>query len=331
MRFVSPRLISRYSLLLTMTVVCLAGARAKAGQTPTPPLPASSLNAIPTANRPAEGTSSEARVKIEPGDLLEVNVYDEDDLNQTVRINDLGDGTFNFIGRLHLAELTTDQAAVLIAGKLKEGNYLLAPQVAVIIREYSTQGVAVVGEVNKPGVYPVLGSQTLLDVIAAAGGTTPFAGPEVTIKRSADSNFITVRISKDAQASLTSDVRLYPGDKVVVPRAGLVYVLGDVGRPGGFVMENDGKLTLLEALAMAGGSNRTASLSHARLIRKTATGYTEVPIFLKKIIRGEDAAPQLQTEDILYIPNNVVKSLLTQQVPSALSTASGAAIYHSMP
>ena len=60
---------------------------------------------------------SEARVKIEPGDLLEVNVYDEDDLNQTVRINDLGDGTFNFIGRLHLAELTTDQAAALIAAQ----------------------------------------------------------------------------------------------------------------------------------------------------------------------------------------------------------------------
>jgi polysaccharide export outer membrane protein len=176
-----------------------------------------------------------------------------------------------------------------------------------------------------------LGSQTLLDVIAAAGGTTPFAGPEVTIRRSADSNFITVRLSKDAQASLTSDVRLYPGDKIVVPRAGLVYVLGDVGRPGGFVMENDGRLTLLEALAMAGGSNRTASLSHARLIRKTATGYSDVPIFLKKIIRGEDAAPQLQTEDILYIPNNAVKSALTQQVPSALSAASGAAIYHSMP
>ena len=232
---------------------------------------------------------------------------------------------------LHLAGLTTDQAAALIAGKLKEGNYLLAPQVAVIIREYSTQGVSVVGEVNKPGVYPVLGSQTLLDVIAAAGGTTPFAGPEVTIKRSADSNFITVRLSQDAQASLTTDVRLYPGDKVVVSRAGLVYVLGDVGRPGGFVMENDGKLSLLEALAMAGGNNRTASLSHARLFRKTATGYTEVPIVLKKIIRGEDAAPQLQTEDILYIPNNAVKSALTQQVPSALSAASGAAIYHSMP
>lgn len=331
MRFIVPRLISRFSCVLTLMVACLPGGRAIAGQTPTTSLPASNLIATRTTNGSPEGTASESRVKIEPGDLLEVNVYDEEDLKQTVRINDLGDGTFNFIGRLHLAELTTDQAAVLIASKLEQGNYLLAPQVAVIIREYSTQGVSIVGEVNKPGVYPVLGSQTLLDVIAAAGGTTPLAGPEVTIRRSADSNFITVRLSKDAQASLTSDVRLYPGDKVVVPRAGLVYVLGDVGRPGGFVMENDGKLTLLEALAMAGGSNRTASLGHARLIRKTATGYSEVPIILKRIIRGEDAAPELQSEDILYIPNNAVKSVLTQQVPTALSAASGAAIYHSMP
>jgi polysaccharide export outer membrane protein len=96
-------------------------------------------------------------------------------------------------------------------------------------------------------------------------------------------------------------------------------------------MEEDGKLTLLEALAMAGGSNRTASLSHARLIRKTATGYAEVPIFLKKVIQGEEAAPQLQAEDILYIPSNAVKALLSQQVPSVISAASCAAIYHSMP
>lgn len=331
MRFISPSLICRCSFLLTMTVGCLAGARVAVGQTPNSTVAAGTVGSTGAANVPAAGKASEARVKIEPGDLIEVNVYDEDDLDQSVRINDLGDGTFNFIGSLHLAELTTDQAAALIAGKLKDGNYLLAPQVGVIIQEYSTQGVSVVGEVNKPAVYPVLGNQTLLDIIAAAGGTTAFAGPEVTIRRSMDGSFVTVRLSKDAQASLTSDVRLYPGDKVVVPRAGLVYVLGDVGRPGGFVMEDDGKLTLLEALAMAGGSNRTASLSHARLIRKTATGYTEVPILLKKIIRGEEAAPQLQAEDILYIPNNAVKSALTQEVPSLISATSGSAIYRSMP
>jgi polysaccharide export outer membrane protein len=95
-------------------------------------------------------------------------------------------------------------------------------------------------------------------------------------------------------------------------------------------MENDGKLTLLEALAMAGGSNPTASLRHARLIRKTATGYSDVPILLKKVLRGEAPAPQLQLEDVLYIPSNLLKSTLHNQVPAILSATSGAAIYHSM-
>ena len=124
MRFISPRLICRCSFLLTMTVACLAGARVAAGQTPNSPVAAGNcwLRLAPQMF-PQQGTASEARVKIGPGDLIEVNVYDEDDLDQSVRINDLGDGTFNFIGSLHLAELTTDQAAALIA-RQTEGREL---------------------------------------------------------------------------------------------------------------------------------------------------------------------------------------------------------------
>jgi len=285
----------------------------------------------PTDAAPEKTLPGESRIRIGPGDLLAMTVFDVPEMNQVVRVNDSGDASFSLIGNLHLAGLTADEAQSAIAVKLKDGNYVLNPQVSLLIREYNTQGVSVVGEVKKPGVYNVLGSQSLLDVIAAAGGTTPFAGPEVTIKRGADGSTVAVRLTQDAQASLASDVRLYPTDKVIVPRSGLVYVLGDVGRPGGFVMENDGKLTLLEALAMAGGSNRTASLGHAVLIRKTATGYTEVPIVLKKIVRGDEPAPQLQTEDILYVPNSAAKSVFTQQVPSVVSAAAGATVYHSIP
>ena len=324
MRFISPRFICRFSFLLTMTVACLAGARAEAGQTPTPPLPAGSINATRTANGPAEGTAREARMKIGPGDLIEVNVYDEADLQQTVRLNDLGDGTLSFIGNVHLAGLTTDQAEALIARKLKEGNYLLAPQVAVIIREYSTQGVSVLGEVKTPGVYGVVGGQSLLDVLAAAGGTTPLAGAEITIQRAADASTLTVLLSKDAHQSLSSNVRLYPGDKVIIPRAGLVYVLGDVGRPGGFVMENDGKITLLQALAMAGGTTHTSSMNGSRLLRKGPSGYTDVHIELNKMLKGQEGDVQLQAEDILYIPGSALKSAFARAVPSVLAASSGA-------
>src|SRR5690348_14257743 len=290
------------------------------------------LDHVQTVNQGTEkATEGNSRIRIGPGDLLDLKVFDVPELDQVVRVNDYGDASFSLIGGLHVAGLTVDEARLLIASKLREGNYILNPQVAVLIREYNSQGVSVIGEVKRPGVYGVLGRQSLLDVIAAAGGATPLAGASATVKRSSDGSTLTVHLTRDAQESLASDVRLYPGDKVIIPRAGLVYVLGDVGRPGGFIMENDGKLTLLEALAMAGGNNRTASLSHSKLIRKTGTGYAEVPIRLTKIIQGEDPAPPLEAQDILYIPSNAMKSFLSRTVPSIVSSAVGAAVYHGMP
>jgi len=331
MRFISPRLICRWSFCMIITVVCLVGARAEAGQTPASPLVAGGMNATRMANGPGDETAPETRLKIGPGDEIEVNVFDEPDMEQTVRVNDLGDGTLNFIGSVHLAGLTTDQAEALIARKLTEGNYLLSPQVSVIIREYSTQGVSVLGEVKSPGVYPVLGGQSLLDVLAAAGGTTPLAGAEITIQRASDASSLTVLLSEDAHQSLSSNVRLYPGDKVIIPRAGLVYVLGDVGRPGGFVMENDGKMTLLQALAMAGGTTHTSNTNGSRLLRKRYSGYTDVRIELNKMLKGQKGDVQLQAEDILYVPGSAVKSVFARAAPAVLAASTGAlgaAVYH---
>jgi polysaccharide export outer membrane protein len=324
MTYISPRLVCRFSFFLTLTVACLTGARAEAGQTPNAPSAVGSKDVAHTADASAQGTAPEARVKIGPGDLIEVNVYDEEDLDQTVRVNDLGDGSFNFIGTLHLSGLTTDQARTLIASKLKEGNYLLAPQVDLIIREYNSQGVIVVGEVKTPGVYPVIGGQSLLGVLAAAGGTTPLAGPEITIQRAEDRSTLNVLLSKDAHQALSSDVHLYPGDKIIVPRTGLVYVLGDVVRAGGFVMENDGKISLLQALALAGGPNHTSSMNASRLLRKGGSGYQDVPIEIGKILKGQKRDVELQAEDILYIPSNVIKSAFARTSPVVLGAASGA-------
>lgn len=324
MTYISPRLVCRVSFFLTLTVACLTGARAEAGQTPGTPLAGARIDAAHTPDASAQGTAPEARVKIGPGDLIQVDVYGEPDLQQIVRLNDVGDGTFSFIGILHLAGLTTDQAEALIERKLKEGNYLLAPQVGVIISEYNRQGVSVVGEVKTPGVYPVIGGQSLLDVLAAAGGTTPLAGPEITIQRAEDGSTLNVRLSKDAHQALSSDVHLYPGDKIIVPRTGLVYVLGDVLKAGGFVMENDGKITLLQALALAGGPNHTSSMNASRLLRKGPSGYTDVPIEVGKMLKGQKGDMELQAEDILYIPSNAIKSVFARTSPAVLAAASGA-------
>jgi polysaccharide export outer membrane protein len=156
------------------------------------------------------------------------------------------------------------------------------------------------------------------------------AGAEITIQRAGDASTLTVLLSKDAHKSLSSNVRLYPGDKVVIPRTGLVFVLGDVGRPGGFVMENDGKITLLQALAMAGGSTHTSSLNGSRLLRKGPSGYTDIHVELNKMLKGQKGDVQLQAEDILYVPGNGLKSAFARAAPAVLAAASGslgAAVY----
>ncbi len=290
-----------------------------------------SSEVTPNGNAPISGTAGgQSRLRIGPGDLLNVTVFDVPEMAQTLRVSDIGDATFSLIGSLHMSGLTTDEARMFIARKLKDGNYILGPQVSVLISEYSTQGVSVLGEVNKPGVYPVLGNRTLVDILSEAGGTTAVAGPDATVKH-LDGTTVSVKLTKNAQATFATDVELLPGDKVIIPREGLVYVLGEVGRPGGFLMENDGKISLLQAVAMAGGTNRTASMNRSRLIRKTGNGYTEVSVPLKKLLQGGGGDMQMQAEDILYVPTNVTKAAIYRTGPSLVSAASSAAIYRGIP
>jgi polysaccharide export outer membrane protein len=281
------------------------------------------------ASNEASAPVSDNQVRVGPGDLLEVRVFDVPELTQTIRVNDLGDASLALIGRLHLADLTPDEARDAITQKFVDGHFLVNPQVSVLIQQYGTQGVFVLGEVQRPGVYSMLGSRTLLDVISQAGGTTVFAGSSVTVKRKSDGTLLTISLTRNAKNMLAanSDVQLEPGDKVVIPRASVVYVLGDVGRPGGFLMQNNGRITILQAVALAGGQNHTASMGHIRLIHKTDSGYTDIAVPLKKIINGQVPDSELQAEDILYIPRSGPKSLIYRTVPGVVQSASSAAIY----
>ncbi len=172
----------------------------------------------PTAAGDSTGGTGEPNLRVGAGDLLAVTVFDMPELTQNVRVNDVGDASFAFIGLLHVAGLTPDQTREAIASSLRDGNFVLHPQVSVLIQEYGTQGVSVLGQVQKPGVYPVLGSRTLLDVISQAGGTTTLAGSSVTIKRHADGAILTIPLTRNAEQSLASDVQLLPGDKVIIPQ-----------------------------------------------------------------------------------------------------------------
>lgn len=272
-----------------------------------------------------------ARIRIGPGDLLELAVFDVPELAQVARVSDTGDATLMLLGSLHLDGLTAAEAQTLIEDLLRECNYILDPHVSIIIREYGTQGVSVLGEVRKPGVYPVLGTRNLLDIISEAGGTTPFAAQQATVKRRASQEKLTASLSNDPAELLARDVELRPGDTVIVPKAGIVYVLGDVGRPGGYVMQNSGKISLLQAVAMAQGVNRTAARKHTRILRRNASSVDETVLDLKQVLEGRAPDPELQPEDIVYIPPSTPKSILMHSTPALMQSTASAAIYQAMP
>ena len=253
-------------------------------------------------------------------------------MTQEVRVGANGNAQLALIGDIALAGLTGDEAEERIASELRNRKLLLRPQVNVLVKEFASQGVSVMGEVQHPGIYQVLGSRTLLDLISMAGGLTNVADTRITVKRrgGAQEEVVAKLKTDDAETSLASNVQIYPGDLIVVPRAGIVYVLGDVNRPGGFVMQDSGKITLLEALAQAGGGSKTASLSKSVLMRRNEQGYVTTKLDLGKIEKGQEPDLELHANDILFVPGNKLKGVLsnTQSIASSIGSASIYAIVH---
>jgi polysaccharide export outer membrane protein len=130
----------------------------------------------------------------------------------------------------------------------------------------------------------------------------------------------------NANRVISSDVRVYPGDTIIVPRAGITYVLGNVTRPGGYIMHDNGKMTVLEAISEAQGLSRDASDSHVILLRKTADGTQTTPIQLKAMMRGKVPDVALQSGDIVFVPSSGLKSFGTNTA-GIFASISGAALY----
>ena len=264
--FGSPEVLNMKTTL-TATVLALsiiACAPQLLAQTNTPTgaagQPQTALSAAPTSTNttapPPDNPAPE--LVISGGDLLEITIYGTD-FNRQVRVSGSGEISMPMLGKLKIAGLRPAEAEKLVGTRLEQGGFFNDPQVTIVHKEYSTQGISVLGEVQKPGIYPLLGSRTLLEAISAAGGTTVKAGNEVTIIHRANRN---QPQRLDLSHPVDSNVGVAPGDTIVVSKAGIVYVVGDVRQPSGVVMDNSGR-TVLQAIAMAQGTNPTAALDDA--------------------------------------------------------------------
>ena len=276
----------------------------------------------------AANTSAAHEPRIGPGDLIAIKVFGVPELSEELRVNAEGEVVVALIGPVRVGGLTHSEANRVIETRLKEGGFLRDPHVTLFTKEYATQGITVLGEVSKPGVYPMLGVRRLYDLLSLAGGPTPRAGKVVSItRRSAPDKAIDIEISSDPSRSLASNVELFPGDTVVVSRAGLVYVVGSVGRPAAYVMENNGRMTVLEVLALAGGANRTASLNGTRIIRRNGTSLQEIAVALKPILSAKANDVELQPGDILFVPDSKAKNAARRGLESIVQVATALAVY----
>jgi polysaccharide export outer membrane protein len=269
-----------------------------------------------------------AKLKLAPGFLLSLNVLDDPDFVGAFRIDEQGDIAPPVLGILHVAGETVSEARSQIRQVLLEKKILQDPQVDLSIQEYIAPQVTIIGEVASPGNYPLLVPHSLVDVLALAGGTTITAGNEVLITHgNAGADPVLVHYSKATNPEAVRDTIVNPGDTVQVKRAGIVYVLGAVNRPGGFVMQEEGTLNVLQAISLASGTSVAASKRTIYLLRRNADG-TEVDIAVpyKNIANGKRTDMQLRATDVLYVPTSTFKAVLTNS-QGILASAASASIY----
>jgi polysaccharide biosynthesis/export protein len=289
--------------------------------------PSSPQNSAPPSSPPLANSN----VRLGVGDLIEIAVFGVPDLSVKTRISGSGDVYLPLIDYVHVADLTTDEAQDLIQKRLEDGGFVRGPHVSIFVDESASQAIIMLGEIMKPGPYSAVGERRLYDMISAAGGLTDKAGRTVTIEHRGDANQKeVVQLTPSLADDSKDNVAVFPGDMIIVSRAGIVYVVGDVAKPSGFLIE-DTSLSVLKALALAGGSTKTSSLGKTRILRETPNGVQEIPVDLKKMLYAKTPDIPLVKGDILFVPGSSAKSIAYATANAALSISTALAVVAAHP
>lgn len=215
----------------------------------------------------AAGLSYSADYLIGPGDVIEISVYDNDDLKTRVRVGDDGSIIMPLLGQVKVDEMTIPQVSGKITALLADG-YLINPQVNVFVTEFRSQKVVVLGRVKQPGLIELSGSISLLELISKAGGLEIDAGDTATIKRQENGKDTIIAIdllSLIEGGDLSQNLPVRDGDTVVISKAGMCYVTGEVEQPGSYPCGEGA--TVLKLIALANGFTGKASKSSVRIVR----------------------------------------------------------------
>jgi polysaccharide export outer membrane protein len=323
-------------------------------------------------SHPSTPVLSAQEYRIGPEDVLNINVFEAQELNREVRVSAGGEISLPLLGSVRAVGLTPRELEFVLQ-ELLHPTYMKDPHVSVFVREMQSHPVSVMGAVRRPGVFQIRGSKTLLEVLSLAEGLADDAGETVIILRGAalsaepdppmdhaavsdppssgpqspgEANAVSSRVNDNRSASESavqvnlkdllesadsrSNPLVHPGDIVKVTRAGVVYVIGEVRKPGGFVLKSNEKISVLQALALSEGLTSTASKGNARIIRtdQQSGERKETPINLGKILAGKAPDPVLGPKDIVFVPNSAAKTTFGRGAEVAAQTLAGLLIFH---
>ncbi len=281
------------------------------------------------------------------GDQLSLHVTDLDEISdKPVRIDPDGNIDLPLIGIVHAAGLTPTQLKVQLTTQLTK--YITAPRVTVNVTDNASRPVSVLGAVTHAGVYQLQGPRTLVEVLSLAGGTAPDAGPTVVITRQAQWGQLqapglkaelngatsSLKIPLEQLTSATNpaaNITIQPNDVVSVPKAEVVYVVGNVRKAGGFTLSHHETLSVLQAISLAEGFSPDAAASHARILRRSPEGDSvpprEIKVDASKILAGKEPDQPLYANDILFIPNSAFKASSKRMIEAAIGVSTGVLVY----
>ncbi len=247
-------------------------------------------------------------------------------------------------GRLHVEGLNVGQAEEAIKTALK--RYVRDPEVGVSLAETKNEGVSITGSVARPGVYQLSQGRTLVEMLMMAGGLQATAGPFATIMRPLSSGRLPLAGAHDDSTGKYSlgqinvrevltlqksadNITLSPGDTVSVSEARMVYVIGDVSKPGGYPVNDERQMTALQALAMAGGALKSAAPQSARIVRNATAGRKPdlIAVNLNRLLKGKTQDLQMQANDVLFVPSSAQKAITARVIDMAVQTAIFAITY----
>jgi len=280
-----------------------------------------------------------------PEDVVQFYGVDAEEIvNRPYRIGPDGQISLPLVGRLQVGGLTVRELEEAVNGRLK--SIIRDPRLVAHIFEFHSQPISVVGAVNQSGTQQLQGRRSLLEMISQAGGLRQDAGYSIRITRRIEWGDLPLpgaRVDATGKFSVgevyikelisaqrpADNIQILPDDVITVPKAELVYVLGDVRRSGGYVLAERQTMSVVEAVAMAEGLERSAKASNSRILRVIPgqTPRREIPIDIKAILAGKAEDVSLQPGDILFVPSSVSKMIGMRTSEAIIQAVTGIAIW----